>query len=129
MNLEFFISNVKTLATVGNNENVVAVIDWIIEFSTENGKSFGAGQTLLDTADIQNFIPLSELTKDLVVQWFITKEGGRDFLDMLCAEHGAIIDRNFIVSSASSVALPFIENPAQVQSLSSQPLSTGSQTL
>jgi hypothetical protein len=129
MNLEFFISNVKTLAAVGNNQNVVAVIDWIIEFSNEKGISFGAGQTLLDTTDIQNFIPLSDLTKDLVVQWFITKEGGRDFLDMLCAEHEAIIARNFIVSSASSVALPFIETPAEMQTLMPQPLSTGAQTL
>lgn len=128
MNLEFFISRVRTLPSVGQNAGVVTIVDWFIELSNELGKSIAGGQTLLDPSSITNFVPLPDVTKQMLVDWFVTAEGGRDFLDMLMVEHQAIISRNAAIAATEEVALPFLDSPVGV-STAPQPLSVGAQNL
>lgn len=128
MNLEFFISRVRTIPAEGENANVVSVIDWFIELSNDIGKSIAGGKTVLDTSNITDFVPLSDVTKQMLVNWFVAAEGGRDFLDMLMVEHQAIISRNAAIASTSEVDLPFLGAPVGV-STASQPLSVGAQDL
>lgn len=128
MNLEFFISRVRTLPSVGENTDVIAIVDWFIELSNELGKSIAAGQTMFDTSNITNFVPLADITKQTLVDWFVTAEGGREFLDLLMLEHQAIINRNAAIAATGEVALPFLDSPVGV-STAPQPLSVGAQSL
>ncbi len=115
MNHTFTITGARTIPEVGEHKNVLAKINWTIEFEKGGFTSLAAGETLLDVSAIDSFTPLEQVSKDQMVAWFVAKEGGDAFIEMLAGIHGKMIAAKALDAQSAPASLPFIEAPAPQQ--------------
>ncbi len=111
----FNITGARVIPQVGEHKDVLAKINWTIEFEKSGFKSFGAGETILDVSVIESFMPLDQVSKEQMVEWLVAKEGGDAFIEMLSGIHGQIIDAKILDAQSVPVDLPFITAPAPQQ--------------
>lgn len=112
----FTITGARAISQVGEHKNVLAKINWTVEFEKNGFKSFGAGETMLDVSAIESFAPLDQVSKEQMVAWLVAKEGGDAFIEMLAGVHGQIIAAKELDAQSVPVDLPFITAPAPHQS-------------
>lgn len=111
----FRITGARAIPQVGDLTNVIAKVSWTVAFERVGFTSFGAGETVFDTGNIEQFTPIDNLSEAQVISWVISKEGGDQFLEMLSQIHGTNITAQEINAQTQPVALPFIL-PADSQS-------------
>ena len=116
MNHTFNITGARAIPQVGEHKNVLAKINWTVEFEKNGFKSFGAGETMLDVSAIESFTPLDQVSKEQMVAWLVAKEGGDAFIEMLSDMHGKMIDAKILEAQSVPLDLPFIATPAPQQS-------------
>lgn len=64
------IHELKAAPTVGDLEKVITEVRYAYIGTDENGiTSSYPGRTVLPTPDLANFIPIDELTEELVIEW------------------------------------------------------------
>ncbi len=111
----FTITDAKAIPQVGGHKDVLAQINWIIEFEKDGFTSIGAGETMFDVSAIKSFVPLDQVSKEQVVAWLVAKEGGDAFIEMLAGIHGKMIAAKALDAQSVPASLPFIEAPAPQQ--------------
>jgi len=116
MNHTFNITGARVIPQVGEHKDVLAKINWTVEFEKNGFKSFGAGETMLDVSAIESFTPLDQVSKEQMVAWLVAKEGGDAFIEMLTGIHGQMIAAKELDAGSVPVDLPFIAAPAPHQS-------------
>jgi hypothetical protein len=102
---------VQVFETKGNYLNVVGLVRWTIQFERGPLMSVAGVETLLDTSDIQNFIPIEQLTKEQVLAWAYSAQGGEGFVDVIRQHHENDLDQQeqrlgLVVYSEFPVDLP-----------------------
>lgn len=66
---DIYINLLEVSPSVGDFNNVVARVHWEIVFTDGEYVSRGGGVTVLNTADIVDFIPTEQLTEAKVAEW------------------------------------------------------------
>jgi len=87
MDTKFSVRKMYVFPKKGDNVNVVGKVDWAVTFSRNGVTSTGVGETLLGTDNIEYFVPIDEITENVVIQWVIAKEGGQQFIQRLQQIH------------------------------------------
>jgi len=87
MNISYKLYEVGVLPTLKNLQNVVARVRWGIEYEEDGITSCAAGESLLDTDNIENFVPINELSREQVLDWAFQVHGGQKFLNQLLTYH------------------------------------------
>jgi len=113
MNQTFKITSVRVFPQLGENENVIAKVEWTVIFERNGFTSVGAGTTLFDVEGIQGFTPFDQVTKEQLVSWVIEREGGQVFIDALSVFHSSMIAIQEIDAQTQSVSLSYVEPQSQ----------------
>jgi predicted transcriptional regulator len=87
MNIQFTIKKIYVFPQSGQFTNVIGKLDWEVRVSEGLAESFGVGETLLNTDNITNFVPVEQVTEAQMIEWLKQAEGGEQFLQTLQAIH------------------------------------------
>ncbi len=87
MNITYKLYEVGVLPNIGAHQNVVARVRWGIEYEDGGAVSSAAGESLLQIADLSNFTPIEQLTREQVLDWAFASHGGDSFLQELLTYH------------------------------------------
>lgn len=74
-------------------DNVIAKVVWQIEFTDGTSNSAGMGETEFQFSNPETFIPIEQVTDEVLEQWVIEKEGGVQFINMLKNIHAPMIEK------------------------------------
>ena len=88
LNKEFKLYNVKVEPTLDDKENVVMFVTWGVEFESSGYSNKALIETLLTYDPNEDFIPVEDLTKEQIIEWAITAQGGDQFISQLEYHHG-----------------------------------------
>ena len=95
--------------SIENGEKAVSLVKWTIEFTDSGFSSKSVGQTILDDINNASFIPYQQVTKQNIIDWFVRKEGGDQFLSMLQQVNAGIITSMKAAANSSVVDYNFVE--------------------
>lgn len=77
---------------IGEHTNVVAFVQWGLNFSRNGHESVAMVGTYLPLNDLSNFTLINNLTKDQIIDWCIAVEGGEQFINNLKQIHDRQLD-------------------------------------
>lgn len=92
MNITRKIYQLGVQPKIGEHANVVAFVQWGLCFSRNGHESVAMIATYLPLNDLSNFIPVQELTKDQIIDWCVSVEGGEHFINNLTHIHNRQLD-------------------------------------
>ena len=93
MDLVFNITEIYVFPAIGEYTNVVGKVIWKYYAEQDEVRAFGAGETLLNVDNIENFVDIESLTEDDIIDWVIATEGGEAFKAALRTNLQPIIDQ------------------------------------
>jgi hypothetical protein len=106
---EFRVTKVYVNPSLNGFQEVIVSTEWTMKFSLDGFFSTHAGDTTLDTTDIQSFVPLAQVSKPIVQAWVLAQSGGNEWLEAISAFHQGRIERAKALASANVVQLPFVD--------------------
>ena len=86
-------NRILTDPSIEGHENVISKVYWTITFFDGTSTSIAKGITDLNTADIENFIPIEEVNDSILARWVIDSEGGEEFIATLKGIHVPMLKR------------------------------------
>lgn len=92
MNITRKIYQIGVQPQINDSNNVVAFVQWGLSFSRNGHESVAMVATYLPLNDLTVIIPIQELTKDQIIDWCISVEGGKHFIDNLTQIHERQLD-------------------------------------
>lgn len=92
MQTKFTVRQIHVFPKRGNLTNVVGKVDWSVTFTKNSATSTGAGETLLDVDNINNFIEIDDVTEQMAIDWMLQKEGGDAFIQRLQKMHEPMLE-------------------------------------
>jgi hypothetical protein len=105
--MQYDILSVRAIPATGGNTNVISIVQWEVGFSADGIESKGGGLTLLDTENIPAFVPYTDVTKEMLWQWVVSKEGGEDFTARLNAIHSSVLAKKKAEAASVPLTLGF----------------------
>jgi len=69
------------------NTNVVGKVEWKCTFNWQGFESMGVGETALRIAPDESFIPLDQLTKQNIIDFVISSNGGPNWIERMKELH------------------------------------------
>lgn len=95
VNLEYTFKKIKifTDSSITSENDVISKVYWQITFTDGISNSIAMGSNFLDTSNLENFIPIDQITDDVLEEWIINANGGSSFIISLELIHGPIIER------------------------------------
>lgn len=103
---QVIIDKVYVYPTLQDKTNVIGRVNWRIEFSSGEFKSYGGGETMLSTDDLSNFVPIDQLTTQQIIDKVIAQEGGQAFIDQLKEWHTVMLERQVASAQMIEYELP-----------------------
>lgn len=80
-----FLEEVGVYPLLLEKENVIQRVTWRTVFYDselkDNERITYHAETLLDTNNISNFIQIEDLTKDQILEWALSAQGGQTYID------------------------------------------------
>jgi hypothetical protein len=65
-------SNCKVIQKMGDLDNVIKTVDWTLTASDGNQSVNAQGTTEFGETDPIQFVPFTELTKDMMIEWVLS---------------------------------------------------------
>jgi hypothetical protein len=75
------------------HQDVVGLVRWAVQFERNALVSVAGVETLLDTSNIQDFTPVEQLTKEQVLAWAYSAQGGDAFVEVIRQYHENDLDQ------------------------------------
>jgi hypothetical protein len=83
MNYRFVINAIKVFPEWNGLREVVGYVRWTAIFELDGFENTSCGETFLNPPSPDTFIDVSTLSKEAILDWVISKEGGGAFVQML----------------------------------------------
>lgn len=95
-------NRIFTDPSITTHENVISKVDWLIHFTDGVSTSTAAGTTYIDTSNLENFIPIENITDENLFEMVLDKMGGENFINQLLQYHSDNVsnltrEKNFVI--------------------------------
>lgn len=91
MNITRKLFGVAVTLQSGQHSNVVTRVRWGLEFERGGFTSLAFIETFLNIADLSNFTPVEQLTKEQIIQWAFDTQNGDQIIAEQWAHHESMI--------------------------------------
>ena len=106
---QFKILSVKAEPQLYDKENVITFVFWAIQFEMDGYLNQAVIETNLHFDPESAFTPAQELTKEQILSWVISAQGGETFLEQLEYHHTSQLQSERARDSLVDLPLPFVE--------------------
>ena len=106
---QFKILSVKAEPQLYDKENVITFVIWAIQFDMDGYSNRALIETNLHFDPESAFTPAQELTKEQILSWVISAQGGETFLEQLEYHHTSQLQSERARDSLVDLPLPFVE--------------------
>jgi hypothetical protein len=106
---QFKILSVKAEPQLYDKENVITFVIWAIQFDMDGYSNRALIETVVNFDPESAFTPAQELTKEQILSWVISAQGGETFLEQLEYHHTLQLQSERARDSLVDLPLPFVE--------------------
>jgi hypothetical protein len=107
---QFKILSVKAEPQLHDKENVITFVIWAIQFKMDGYLNQALIETVVNFDPESAFTPAQELTKEQILSWVISAQGGETFLEQLEYHHTLQLQSERAKNSSMDLSLPFVES-------------------
>lgn len=107
---QFKILSVKAEPQLYDKENVITFVIWAIQFDMDGYSNRAHIETVVNFDPESAFTPAQELTKEQILSWVISSQGGDKFLEQLEYQHTLQLQSERAKNSSMDLSLPFVES-------------------
>lgn len=83
ISVSFDVQKIKVVPEVEGNQNVIGKVSFTMTFSSEGYSMTMPGETLLRVFQLTDFKPIDQLTKEDIIQFVISENGGENWLERI----------------------------------------------
>jgi hypothetical protein len=73
--------DVQVYKNKNGHSDVIGLVRWAVEFQRGGFVSYAVVETLLDTSNLNNFVPIAQVTREQVLSWALATQGGEEFVE------------------------------------------------
>jgi hypothetical protein len=79
--------DVQVYKNKNGHSDVIGLVRWAVEFQKGSFVSRAVVETLLDTSNLNNFVPITQVTREQVLSWALAAQGGEEFVEQHLRPH------------------------------------------